>query len=111
MSWNGIVITPNSEEDKMKGIIAAQSPTVNDTCTDCGSFVDIGAVIDEHDIVLEIQFTGASAKDDAENMAERAKARFGKTQAKFVTVETGMSLQLVFDVSAEKMIFQLENGL
>lgn len=57
----------------MKGIIAAQSPTVNDTCTDCGSFVDIGAVIDEHDIVLEIQFTGASAKDDAENMAERAK--------------------------------------
>ncbi|MGL4615543.1 MAG: DUF406 family protein, partial [Shewanella sp.] len=33
----------------MKGIIAGQAHTVNDTCTDCGSFVDIGAVIDEHD--------------------------------------------------------------
>ena len=48
----------------MKGIIEAQSPTVNDTCTDCGSFVDIGAVIDEHDTLLTLNFVGDSAQTD-----------------------------------------------
>lgn len=95
----------------MKGIIEAQSPTVNDTCTDCGSFVDIGAVIDEHDTLLMLNFVGDSAQVDAESMASRAQARFAEVQTKFVTTAAGIDLLLTFGVSAEKMIFQLENGL
>ncbi|MGI2188062.1 DUF406 family protein [Shewanella oncorhynchi] len=95
----------------MKGIIEAQSPTVNDTCTDCGSFVDIGAVIDEHDTLLTLNFVGHSAQADAESMATRAQTRFAEVQTEFVTKTEGVDLLLTFNVSAEKMIFQLENGL
>jgi uncharacterized protein YfcZ (UPF0381/DUF406 family) len=95
----------------MKGIIEAQSPTVNDTCTDCGSFVDIGAVIDEHDTLLTLNFVGDSAQADAESMATRAQTRFAEVQTEFVTKTEGVDLLLTFTVSAEKMIFQLENGL
>jgi uncharacterized protein YfcZ (UPF0381/DUF406 family) len=95
----------------MKGIIEAQSPTVNDTCTDCGSFVDIGAVIDEHDTLLTLNFHGDTAQVEAENMAARAQARFAETQIDYVITATGIDLQLTFGVSAEKMIFQLANGL
>ena len=95
----------------MKGIIEAQNPAVNDTCTDCGSFVDIGAVIDEHDTLLTLNFVGDSAQTDAESMASRAQARFAEVQTEFVTTEAGIDLLLTFGVSAEKMIFQLENGL
>ncbi|WP_330148739.1 DUF406 family protein [Shewanella xiamenensis] len=95
----------------MKGIIAGQTPTVNDTCTDCGSFVDIGAVIDEQDTVLELQFTGGEAENEAAKMVERAQTRFRHTQASVTRGETGVTLKLVFDVSVEKMIFQLENAL
>lgn len=95
----------------MKGIIEAQSPTVNDTCTDCGSFVDIGAVIDEHDTLLTLNFVGDSAQADAESMATRAQTRFAEVQTEFVTKTEGVDLLLSFNVSAEKMIFQLENGL
>ncbi|MBW3530096.1 DUF406 family protein [Shewanella sp. NKUCC06_TVS] len=95
----------------MKGIIEAQSPTVNDTCTDCGSFVDIGAVIDEHDTLLTLNFVGDSAQADAESMATRAQTRFAEVQTEFVTKTGGVDLLLTFNVSAEKMIFQLENGL
>ncbi|MBP7663398.1 MAG: DUF406 family protein [Shewanella sp.] len=95
----------------MKGIVEAQSPTVNDTCTDCGSFVDIGAVIDEHDTLLTLNFVGDSAQADAESMATRAQTRFAEVQTEFVTKAEGVDLLLTFNVSAEKMIFQLENGL
>ncbi|WP_173496690.1 DUF406 family protein [Shewanella sp. ISTPL2] len=95
----------------MKGIIEAQSPTVNDTCTDCGSFVDIGAVIDEHDTLLTLNFVGDSAQADAKSMATRAQTRFAEVQTEFVTKAEGVDLLLTFNVSAEKMIFQLENGL
>lgn len=95
----------------MKGIIEAQSPTVNDTCTDCGSFVDIGAVIDEHDTLLTLNFVGDSAQADAESIATRAQTRFAEVQTEFVTKTEGVDLLLTFNVSAEKMIFQLENGL
>ena len=99
------------KELKMKGIIEAQNPAVNDTCTDCGSFVDIGAVIDEHDTLLTLKFTGDSAQADANEMAARAQARFAEVQTQYVTKTTGVDLLLTFGVSAEKMIFQLENGL
>lgn len=95
----------------MKGIIAGQAVTVNDTCTDCGSFVDIGAVIDEQDTVLELSFAGAEAEVEATKMLERAQARFSQTQGNIVQDEASVTLKLVFDVSVEKMIFQLENGL
>ncbi len=42
----------------MKNIQKAQSNLVNDTCTDCGSFVDVGAVIDEYATVLELELNG-----------------------------------------------------
>ncbi|MFB2733197.1 DUF406 family protein [Shewanella mangrovisoli] len=95
----------------MKGIIAGQAATVNDTCTDCGSFVDIGAVIDEQDTMLELSFAGAQAEIEASKMLERAQARFSQTQGNTVKNDAGVILKLVFDVSVEKMIFQLENGL
>ncbi|WP_088212336.1 DUF406 family protein [Shewanella sp. Shew256] len=95
----------------MKGIIAGQAATVNDTCTDCGSFVDIGAVIDEQDTMLELSFAGAQAEIEASKMLERAQARFSQTQGNIVKNDVGVILKLVFDVSVEKMIFQLENGL
>ncbi|MFV0594349.1 DUF406 family protein [Shewanella sp.] len=95
----------------MKGIIAGQATTVNDTCTDCGSFVDIGAVIDEQDTVLELSFAGAQALAEASEMMKRAQARFNHTQGSIAQDEAGATLKLVFDVSVEKMIFQLENGL
>jgi uncharacterized protein YfcZ (UPF0381/DUF406 family) len=84
---------------------------VNDTCTDCGSFVDIGAVIDEHDTLLTLNFVGDSAQADAESMSTRAQTRFAEVQTEFVTKAEGVDLLLTFNVSAEKMIFQLENGL
>ncbi|MGL4518093.1 MAG: DUF406 family protein [Shewanella sp.] len=95
----------------MKGIIAGQAHTVNDTCTDCGSFVDIGAVIDEHDTELALHFHGESAMQDAQTLAARASARFDKTQVKITPEGEDVHLVLTFDVSAEKMIFQLQNGL
>lgn len=95
----------------MKGIIAGQAPTVNDTCTDCGSFVDVGAVIDEQDTLLELQFTGTEAEDEAAKVIAVAQARFSHTQANVTRHAAGVTVKLVFDVSVEKMIFQLENGL
>jgi len=92
----------------MKNIQNLQSDLVNDTCNDCGSFVDVGAVIDEHDVVLALTFSDPSA---ASAIAEKAKQRFAGTTSQFVANGEGGELTLTFSFSAEKMIFQLENGL
>ncbi|QYJ99909.1 DUF406 family protein [Shewanella psychrotolerans] len=95
----------------MKNIEKGQSALVNDTCTDCGSYADIGAVIDEHDTVLVIEKHGADALAEVESLANAAKVRFDAVQAEIVDIVDGQQLSLTFAFSAEKMIFQLQNNL
>ncbi|PKH55939.1 hypothetical protein CXF83_11990 [Shewanella sp. Choline-02u-19] len=92
----------------MKNIQKAQSDLVNDTCNDCGSFVDVGAVIDEHDTVLELAF---SSEDAAKVVAEKATKRFVDVGSEISITGKDVNLVLTFSFSAEKMIFQLENSL
>lgn len=95
----------------MKSIREGQSSNVNDTCTDCGSFADIGAVIDEQDTLLEIVLVGDDAQVKADDYTAKAQARFDDVVASLVTDERGLVLSLNFAFSAEKMIFQLQNQL
>ncbi|ACA86825.1 DUF406 family protein [Shewanella woodyi] len=95
----------------MKNIQESQSALVNDTCNDCGSYADIGAVIDEHDTQLSISFTGVDAKVEAEAVALKAKSRFDGVESEIKTDSDLTSLVIHFAYSAEKMIFQLENGI
>jgi len=94
----------------MNNIKNAQSDLVNDTCNDCGSFADIGAVIDEHDTQLAISFTGVAAQAEAEAISEKAKQRFDDIKTEIKSENEQVTLMLNFAFSAEKMIFQLENG-
>ncbi|MGS0675705.1 DUF406 family protein [Shewanella sp. 0m-4] len=95
----------------MKNIQKAQSNLVNDTCTDCGSFVDVGAVIDEYDTVLELELNGENCEQLAEEVIAKAQQRFeGVTFEKQLQGQS-VKINLTFSFSAEKMIFQLENGL
>lgn len=95
----------------MKNIQKAQSDLVNDTCNDCGSYVDVGAVIDEHDTVLELIFSGDDATTLAKNIAEKATNRFADVGSELVMTSSEVKLIVTFSFSAEKMIFQLENSL
>lgn len=95
----------------MKSIQAAQSQTVNDTCNDCGSFVDIGTVIDTEDRRLTVYFTGDDALTRANAVSAHAAARFDGVNAIMESDKTGQVLHLDFTYSVEKMIFQLENQL
>lgn len=95
----------------MKSIEDAQSKTIHDTCTHCGSFVDIGAVIEENDTQLVVNFVGDTAKSDAEQLAQKASQKFKHVQSSITETEDGVDLALIFSVSAEKMIFQLQNRL
>ncbi len=95
----------------MKSIREGQSSNVNDTCTDCGSFADIGAVIDEQDTVLEIALSGEGAQARAEQFITNAQDKFEGVTSNLSETEQGLLLSLTFAFSAEKMIFQLQNGL
>lgn len=95
----------------MKSIKDGQSNLIHDTCTHCGSFVDIGAVIDIDDTQLALHFTGEQALEQAQSLADKASARFDKVKVDIQATESGVNLIISFDVSAEKMIFQLENRL
>ncbi|MFT5789105.1 MAG: hypothetical protein ACI8SJ_001213 [Shewanella sp.] len=95
----------------MKNIQKAQSDLVNDTCNDCGSFVDVGAVIDEHDTVLELALSGENAAELAKNVADKATNRFADVGSEIIITGDDVKLVLTFSFSAEKMIFQLENSL
>ena len=95
----------------MKNIQKAQSNLVNDTCTDCGSFVDVGAVIDEYDTVLELELNGENCEQLADEVIVKAQQRFeGVSFDKQLQGQTA-KVNITFSFSAEKMIFQLENGL
>ncbi|MCG9730917.1 YfcZ/YiiS family protein [Shewanella sp. Isolate13] len=95
----------------MKNIQKAQSDLVNDTCNDCGSFVDVGAIIDEHDTVLELELNGENCEQLATEVIEKAQQRFDGVTAQTQFEGQNAKVSLTFSFSAEKMIFQLENGL
>lgn len=85
---------------------------VNDTCTDCGSFVDIGTVIDEHDNQLIIKLSGQQAQAEASRLIDTASARFEQVNHTLEqSSDTDLVVTLTFDVAVEKMLFQLENGI
>lgn len=88
--------------------IRQQQQNVNDSCSDCGSFVDIGAVIDEHDTELVLVF---KTEADAHNIATRAQQRFEQVHVDIKQLDKGIELTLIFAVTVEKMLFQLENGI
>lgn len=44
----------------MKSIEQAQAANVQDTCAECGSYVDIGTVVEEGDTLLSLTFQGES---------------------------------------------------
>ncbi|MPY24099.1 DUF406 family protein [Shewanella sp. YLB-07] len=95
----------------MKNIQNAQSALVNDTCNDCGSYADIGAVIDEHDRQLVVSFTGEEALAESELLRDKVQARFDNVRVELMSVDSDISLTIDFAFSAEKMIFQLENSI
>lgn len=84
---------------------------VNDTCNPCGSFVDIGTVIEAQDTELLIHLKGQQAEQDASRLSEKAKVRFKTTTASMKTTSEGVILGLNFEYTVEKMIFQLEEQL
>jgi uncharacterized protein YfcZ (UPF0381/DUF406 family) len=84
---------------------------VNDSCDTCGSFVDIGTVIEAQDTELIITLKGANATQDAQLLADKAAARFKSINASMKTSDQGVILTLNFEYTVEKMIFQLEEQL
>ncbi|AZG73448.1 DUF406 family protein [Shewanella livingstonensis] len=91
--------------------IKQQQGHVSDSCTDCGSYVDIGAVVEAEDTLLVLSFIGDNALLQAQTMQQIAQQRFTDTKADIKNVDNSISLQLEFAFSVEKMIFQLENQL
>lgn len=95
----------------MKSIQEAQSSLVNDTCAECGSYVDIGAVVEESDTKLQLELCGDNARTEAGMLAEQAKQRFADAEVELQEHANGVQLNIVFGCSAEKMIFQLQHNL
>ncbi|MBV7317585.1 DUF406 family protein [Shewanella sp. NIFS-20-20] len=91
----------------MKSIREAQSQAVNDTCTDCGSYIDIGSVIDADDNVLQLNVS----EERALYLSSSAQERFADVQVNMISDKEEVTLTLTFGISAEKMIFQLQHGL
>ncbi|WP_417762627.1 DUF406 family protein [Shewanella sp.] len=95
----------------MKSIQDAQSSLVNDTCAECGSFVDIGAVVEEGDTKLQLNLSGDNARAEAGMLAEQATQRFADAVVELQQQGNDVQLNIEFGCSAEKMIFQLQHNL
>ncbi len=91
--------------------ITKQDVQVSDSCNDCGSFVDIGTVIDEQDTQLILQVEGETALADAQAIIEKAETRFDSVNTRFDETDDHITVFIEFEFTAEKMIFQLENSL
>ncbi|MCC4831726.1 DUF406 family protein [Shewanella sp. 1_MG-2023] len=91
--------------------ITKQDVQVSDSCNDCGSFVDIGTVIDEQDTQLILQVEGETALADAQAIIEKAETRFDSVNTRFDETDNHITVFIEFEFTAEKMIFQLENSL
>lgn len=95
----------------MKSIKEAQSDLVNDTCAECGSFVDIGTVLEEDDTLLQLDFVGDTATADAAAVVEQTAAQFSDASISQQATAEGVRLNINFSCSAEKIIFQLHHRL
>ncbi|GGQ06594.1 DUF406 family protein [Shewanella litoralis] len=95
----------------IKQIKQQQSSNVNDSCADCGSFVDIGAVVEADDTLLQLSFSGADASTKANALEQIALQRFPETRTEMSQQGNQCQLTMNFAFSVEKMIFQLENSL
>lgn len=95
----------------IKQIKQQQASNVNDSCADCGSFVDIGAVVEAEDTLLQLNFSGEDALTKANALEQIALQRFPETKAEIKPLADQYELTLNFAFSVEKMIFQLENSL
>ena len=91
--------------------IKQQQGNVSDSCTECGSYVDIGAVVEVDDTLLTVSFTGDDALIQAQTLQQIAQQRFTDTKAEVIDDDSTITLELNFAYSVEKMIFQLENQL
>lgn len=85
----------------MKNIQQRQSDLVNDTCNDCGSYADIGAVIDEHDTVLILQYS-LEQQHTVDELVTKAQYRFDDVRADITQDDAMLTLKLQFQFSAEK---------
>ena len=94
----------------MKAIKDAQSLDINDNCTTCGSMLDIGAVINESDTLLKIEFElTEEGKQSAQELVVQAQKSFNNVTAEISETESNIILTLDFDVAVEKMLFQMQN--
>ncbi len=94
----------------MKAIKQAQSLDINDNCTTCGSMLDIGAVINETDTLLEMNFElSYQGLKSAKETAEQARKKFENIKVIIEEQDNQTILKLEFDVAVEKMLFQMQN--
>ncbi|KVX01263.1 DUF406 family protein [Shewanella frigidimarina] len=91
--------------------IKQQQGNVSDSCTECGSYVDIGAVVEADDTLLILSFTGDDSLIQAKTLQQIAQQRFSDTKTEVIDDVNTITLKLNFAFSVEKMIFQLENQL
>ena len=91
--------------------IKQQQGNVSDNCTECGSYADIGAVVEADDTLLVLNFSGEDAFIQAQAVQSMAQQRFSDAKADIIEVDNMIRLTLEFAFSVEKMIFQLENQL
>lgn len=86
----------------------------SDVCEACGTFVELGSVINEDDTVLVLPFEGtdqAGVNKLSEKYIEAAKARFSTVEVdkEELSTEAGFScnVTLKFECTAEKLIFEM----
>ncbi|MGX9461663.1 DUF406 family protein [Shewanella sp. A14] len=91
--------------------IKQQQSNVSDSCAECGSYVDIGAVVEAEDTLLVLNFVGDDASIQAKTIEQAALQRFNDTKTEIIEADETITLKLDFAFSVEKMIFQLENQL
>ncbi|MBM7074054.1 DUF406 family protein [Shewanella sp. 202IG2-18] len=93
----------------MKAIKEAQNLDINDNCTTCGSTLDIGAVINEEDNVLEIKLDlTEQAELEVISLVSEAQKQFETVKYTIDKSEHSLILKLEFDVAVEKMLFQIQ---
>tara|TARA_R110001583_G_scaffold10698_5_gene49125 strand:+ start:47430 stop:47732 length:303 start_codon:yes stop_codon:yes gene_type:complete len=85
-----------------------------DVCEACGTFVELGSVIEAGDTILVLPFDGvdeAGVNKLAQKYIDAAKARFEEVivTQEHSTTEQGFSCKvtLEFDCTAEKLIFEM----
>ncbi len=94
----------------MKAIKQAQSLDINDDCTTCGLIPDIGAVINESDTLLKIEFElTEEGKQSAQQLAGHAQQNFSNVKVELTEAGSDFILTLDFDLAVEKMLFQMQN--